>query len=433
MSTSKGIWFVYRSHYAGPLSKRVCRIEAPSILAWFQEKIADARSAAAPREVADADLGGPVYGFGSLLAAAKEHKLAAPKSMAALRAMLAKHLYVEGGPDAIHLDEHSVRVVTDDDEVMLAYYFFDDEAVRENPDSIAWLLEEDPLLVDGDEDGPFVPAVPITTLAPAGDGEGATYACLLTFYESTSIPGKAAVFPGVRLPGLAAHLRRVLPPARPKAWSPEHLDTWPVELRLLRAMLDAGDQTLAPALGRCARYPLFAVGGRVNHTRLGIGPQEEARAEFVLAAEGQKFDGDPERSIVHEGEHVAVLCAHASAAFGFQQWILFDDRWAAANPDYAGSLLRYATDWDPFPWAQEESPMSAATTAARNQESAWESALEGRGPEGARRYRPAERFTAGELIDHTKFGLGVVRRVEPTKIEVYFRDAARTLAHGAGG
>jgi len=432
MSNGKGIWFVYRSHYEGPLSRRVCRIDAPSILVWFQEKLADARSSATPREVARVDLGGYVYGFETLLAAAREHKLAAPKSTAALRAMLCKHLYVEGGPENIRVDDHTLRVLTDDDEVQLAYYFFDDEAVREHPESVAWLLEEDPAIVDGDEDGAYQPSVAVPPLEPAGRGEGATYACLFTFYDGESLPGQAAVFRGARLPELAAHLREVVPAARPEAWSAEWMDTWPLELRLLRAAVERGDTTLAAALRRCAAFPLDAVGSRGNHSKLGLGPHADAWRELAAAAEGRGPGGDPSRSIVHEGEHVAVLCAHTSKHFGFTQWILFDDRWAAAYPDLAGSLLRYATDWDPFPW-QEEGPRSIQDPVPASHQRAWDAAVETTGPGSARTYRPSERFTAGETIDHTKFGVGVVRRVEPTKIEVVFRDAVRTLAHGAGG
>jgi hypothetical protein len=433
MSNGKGIWFVYRSHYEGPLSRRVCRIDAPSILAWFQEKIADARSSATPREVARADLGGHVYGFDSLLAAAKEHKLAAPKSTAGLRAMLHKHLYVEGGPENIRLDDHTLRVLTDDDEVQLAYYFFDDEAVREHQETIAWLLEEDPAIVDGDEDGGYQPSVAVAPIEPAGRGEGATYACLFTFYDGESLPGTAVEIRGVRLPDLAAHLRAVVPAARPQSWSAEWLDTWPLELRLLRAALAPEDRTLAAALRRCAAYPLDAVGSRGNHSKLGLGPHPDTWNEFAEAAEERTHRGDPSRSIVHEGEHVAVLCAHTSNNFGYTQWILFDDRWAAAYPDLAGSLLRYATDWDPFPWQPEEGPRSIQDPIPAAHTLAWNAAVETSGPASARAYRPSERFAAGETIDHTKFGLGVVRRAEPTKIEVVFRDAVRTLAHGAGG
>ena len=436
MSNGKGIWFVYRSHYEGPLGKRVRRIEAPSILAWFQEKLADARGSATPRDVADVDLGGHVYGFGSLLAAAREHKLAAPKSTTALRAMLHKHLYVEGGPENIRVDDHSVRVCTDDDEVSLAYYFFDDEAVRVHQDQIAWLLEEDPLLLDDDEDGGFEPpaGAEIHAMEPAGAGEGATYACLLTFYDSDTIPGQACVFRGVRLPDLAEHLRRVVPASKPSSYSPDVLDTWPIELRVLRGMIGPDARSLADALGECAAYPLGAVMGRAGATKLGIGPSEGARADLTAAAEGQAHGGDPSRSIVHAGDHVAVLCAHTSEHFGFQQWVLFDDRWAAANPDLAGSLLLYTSDWDPFP-SRDEGPRSLASledVPPTSQQRAWAGAVEGRGPENARRYKPSERFASGELIDHAKFGLGLVRRVEPTKIEVVFQDATRTLAQGAG-
>lgn len=433
MGNGKGIWFVYRSHYEGPLSKRVCRLDAPSILAWFQEKIADARGSSTPREVADADLGGSVYGFGSLLAAAKEHKLAAPKSTAALRALLHKHLYVEGGPENIRLDDHSLRVLTDDDEVMLAYYFFDDDALREHGERIAWLLEEDPCLVDGDEDGAFTPPAPVSALGPDGRGEGVTYACLFTFHDSESMPGSAHVIRGARLPELAAHLRRVVPDAEPASWSAEALETWPIELRLLRAMIDEGESTLAPALGRCAAYPIDAVAGTIAGTRLGVGPHAGARAELERAALGKAHRGDPSQSIVHEGEHVAVLAAHTSKHFGHQQWILFDDRWAAAYPDLAGSLLLYATDWDPFPSPEEDARGFTLDDAPpTSQHRAWDGAVEGRPHHDARRYKPSERFQTGELIDHQKFGIGVVKRTETSKIEVVFRDATRTLAHGAG-
>jgi hypothetical protein len=236
------------------------------------------------------------------------------------------------------------------------------------------------------------------------------------------------VLPGVRLPRLATHLRSVVPAHAGDG-------AWPMELRLLRAMVHGEETALAPALERCAAYPLFEVALAGEPTPLGSGAHASAIGEFLAAAEGKKPKGDPEKHIVHEGEHVAVLSAHASRALGHQQWILFDDRWAAAYPDLAQSLLRYAIDWDPFQRpAADADP--AASVAPSSHEHAWRTAVAQaaalRAPEGARRYRPAERFAAGELVEHAKFGLGVVKRVEATKIEVVFRDAARTLAHGAG-
>jgi hypothetical protein len=351
MGKAQNIWFVYRSHYEGPLSKRVRSLSASSILEWFRAKIETARGSEEPSKVVREELGGYVYGFDTIFEAAREHRLPIPQSTAALGELLHEHLYVEGKPDNIRLDDHTLRVRTDDDEVDLAYFFFDDTAAREYSDRVAYLLQEDPRLPDGDADGTFRLPVKLNLLLPGGEGKGATYACLLTFYDSQSIPGEAAVFPGVRLPDLAAHLRRVLPESKPQKWSAEWLATWPLELRLLRAMVDPNDRTLSPALGRAQAFPLGPIAADTNHSRLGIGAQAAARDEFLEAAaksKKSKHAGDPKRSIVHEGEHVAVLCAHTSSHFGYQQWILFDDRWAAAHPDLASSVLRYASGWDPF-------------------------------------------------------------------------------------
>jgi hypothetical protein len=57
---------------------------------------------------------------------------------------------------------------------------------------------------------------------------------------------------------------------------------------------------------------------------------------------------DPSRTLLRSGAHLAQMSIHMHGFFGHQQWFLFDDVWAGQNEDLAGSLLRYATDWDPF-------------------------------------------------------------------------------------
>jgi len=128
-----GIWFVYRSHYEGPLSRRIRRLEDPSILAWFTRMMNAARTAENPDEIYEKELGGSVYGLGSLFEATKEENLRSPKDIEHLQKLLKRHLYVEG---EFRLDEHSLRVLTDDDEVQLAYFFLDDEAVKANPERL---------------------------------------------------------------------------------------------------------------------------------------------------------------------------------------------------------------------------------------------------------------------------------------------------------
>ncbi len=126
----------------GLLSKRIRRLTAPSILAWFQDKITEARTSLTPESTADADFGGTVHGFGSLFEAAKKDSLHTPKTTAALAKLLREHLHIEGGPENIRVDEHSLRVFTNDGQVELAYFFFDDEALKKHPGYLTYLLHE---------------------------------------------------------------------------------------------------------------------------------------------------------------------------------------------------------------------------------------------------------------------------------------------------
>lgn len=346
-----GIWFVYRSHYEGVLGKRVRRLKAPSVLAWFQKKLALAKKSSKPGTVADAELGGAPYGFGTLFEAAKKENLAPPKTIAALRDMLDEHLYVEG---SVHLDAHTLRVSTDDDEVGLAYFFFDDVAAKKNAARIAWLLHDEPTLPPTKgKPGKFKSPVEIESLEPAAKGEGRTYVCLLTFADSDSLPGSAHVFEGARLPELAAHLRSVIPHSQKASWSKEFLETWPFEMRLLRAMVDGDPQgtkaeqaALGDALKKCATYPSLDVGG-TNHSHAGVGPHAKAAGEFAALAKN-RFDGSAKKTVLHMTPHAILFAPHVTKAFGHMQWILFDDLWAASNADLAASLLRYASQWDPF-------------------------------------------------------------------------------------
>ena len=104
--------------------------------------MAEARAAAseeAASKICDEELGGRVYGFGTLFAATRKHLLTPPNTTGTLKKLLREHLYVEGAADEnVRLDDHSFRVRTDDDEVGLAYFIFDDETAVNNPDRLAW-------------------------------------------------------------------------------------------------------------------------------------------------------------------------------------------------------------------------------------------------------------------------------------------------------
>ena len=350
------ITLVYRSHYAGPLSKSIHRLEGESLLGWFQQlwlKCLAVDSEDEAREIVDEAAGVYIYGFGSLGAAIVEQQLEPPETLDDLRRLLHKHLYVEGGPESVLLDEHTLQCHTNDDEIQLAYYFFDETFAAAHPERVAYLLQEDWRLPAEAADGPgaFKNTVVLDELLPDGGGDGWTFALLLTFYDGDSMDTQLGRFDGVRVLDLKEHLLGVRPHAAPRTtpWGYTYTKSWPLELRLLRSLIEADDLDLSPALRRVASYPLQHIGG-LSHRELGLGDHAEAAATFAEAAlhngEPRKLSGDPSKSLVAVSDHLVQLCHHATRWAGYQQWFFFDDRWAAAHPDLAGSLLRYAHRWD---------------------------------------------------------------------------------------
>ena len=64
-------------------------------------------------------------------------------------------------------------------------------------------------------------------------------------------------------------------------------------------------------------------------------------------------------------------------------------------------------------------------------EQQWEKAIAGHGVHEFKTYNVGGTFHEGELLRHKKFGDGVVTRIiDAHKVEVLFRDEARTLAQG---
>lgn len=75
------------------------------------------------------------------------------------------------------------------------------------------------------------------------------------------------------------------------------------------------------------------------------------------------------------------------------------------------------------------SPAASRGRAEQERRSEWETRIAGKALTAFIRYSMERRFSAGDLILHSKFGEGYVADVEGSKISVMFRDGARTLAH----
>jgi hypothetical protein len=353
-----GVVFVYRSHYEGLLSKRVRRLPDRTVLDWFRRGWAAAADPATDLDVwVAAELGGSVYGLASIFRAAREQELPAPATMDELSAALTQHLYVER---EVIVEDDRVLAFTDDDEVELAYFFLPPQSGAQAPERLAYLLYEDFPLPSGFSAGAgaFEAPVEVSTLAPAGTGDGTVYAVLLTFSDSESIISvlSPVAIPGVRLPGLAEYLRRVVPAGgRYVPFTGELVrsarelveqDWWPDELLALRGLVAPGDETVEPALHRCSHHLNFE--GRLSAVLDGPYPAAHEAAMAEIATVTLSDGRNPELSVIDVAEHIAQMSMHVSAAFGHQQWYLFDDVWAAAHPELAASLMRYAASWNPY-------------------------------------------------------------------------------------
>lgn len=330
------MYFVCRWREESPFSKRVVTVPDATVLDWFRR----GWDHDDPDEWIDRELGGVVYGLDSVFEEVRERNLPRPETVDELRELLNEHLWVEGDDegDFIRLGEHALRVRTDDDEVDLAYYFVDDEAAAASPDRLAFLLHDTwPLPAGAAEPGAVFShgaQVRILRLAPPGpDSVFSVRLCWKSPGTATNLDLAGAVaFPGLTLPELAAHLRGVDDPGA------HH---WPYDARLLRALVAPGEQHAGPALERYARLP----GYDPSPPAITEVPTHEAIHQEMLRLLPSE---PPAESLIRLDTHIAQVARYIDGFFGFDQWFLFDTRWAATHPHLARSLLRYAAHWDPF-------------------------------------------------------------------------------------
>jgi hypothetical protein len=75
--------------------------------------------------------------------------------------------------------------------------------------------------------------------------------------------------------------------------------------------------------------------------------------------------------------------------------------------------------------SRDVEPLDGAKESTVN----WKTATEGKQPADFKPYSVKTTYAAGDLLQHPKFGNGVVVSIEPTKIDVLFEDGPRKLAH----
>jgi hypothetical protein len=328
------MYFVSRWRETNPLGKQVVLAEDRTILDWFQRNWTRDN----PEEWIDSELDGGAYGLESIFEQARELNLNPPKTTDELRELLYEHLYVEGDEDYIRLGEHALRVRTDDDEVDLAYYLIDEVSAAAVPDRLSFLLH-DPWPLPGQAGGAggyeasFNPGIPVRNVTLGADGGEKVFSVRLC-WESPDVDHSldlrgAIVLSGTGLPDLASRLL---------AADQAQVSRWPYDVQLLRALVAPGETGIDRALERYTHLGGYNPGDEVLPSS---GPPDQP-------APGRSRSGPAEKAHIQLDEHLKQVARYIDDFFGFDQWFIFDSRWAAAHLDLASSLLRYAAHWDPF-------------------------------------------------------------------------------------
>lgn len=60
----------------------------------------------------------------------------------------------------------------------------------------------------------------------------------------------------------------------------------------------------------------------------------------------------------------------------------------------------------------------------------WEEQTEGKPDEDFTPYKLSQRFVLGQLVQHSKFGKGVIVDADALRVEILFQDGKKKLGHG---
>ncbi|MBY0458800.1 MAG: TIGR02996 domain-containing protein [Gemmataceae bacterium] len=354
------VYFVYRCHYGAPSEKHVRRFEYDTVLDWAQAVWKPFDTYEAADAYAVELLGGlRVYSIGDLFYTDPEYGTPRrPHTMEDVRGLF-ESMYdptIESGP-------HHIQMMTDDDEIDMAVYVFDDHYRAANPGKADFLLLPDWELPAGasDEPPPDLGDIETDLLEPRGAGEGVLYA----FYEA---PGSDNLrdknecdtpyrVEGVRVPDLARHLL-CLTDTEELYFVLAEVREGLVKLLAQPAGEDAGflaairDQ---PTEGtHWDAYSDWLQERDLPASGLHLLERALRSEKYSLARNGRK----PAFDRVKVTPHMAQACKHEGRWYGkpvtdeithhdtFGQFIFFDDKWAAAHPTLARSILTFASRWD---------------------------------------------------------------------------------------
>lgn len=125
------------------------------------------------------------------------------------------------------------------------------------------------------------------------------------------------------------------------------------------------------------------------------------------------------------GDNVASYCTKCRLVLDHTVVAMDGERIAKVKCRTCGSVHRFRNPGDPPADRKPKEKKAGASGAAAQ----WETAMAGSSG-NAQPYRMDAKYSVGDVVDHDRFGRGVVRELFVNKCEVLFRDGERLMASG---
>jgi uncharacterized protein (TIGR02996 family) len=349
------VYFVYRCHYGSPSEKHVRRFEYDTVLDWAKAvwRLHETREEA-NHYGKELFTGLDTDAFHTLFRTYSEHPMPhCPRTMTDVKRWF----------DAFYCEEvahgaHHIQCLTEWGDNQRSIYVFDDHYRAKKPGKADFLLLDGWELPAGASEA-SLPKLPRSNrVEPSGAGEGILY------FADTYIDCKynledlceARHIRGLRVPDLARYLLQQT-----------NLDEGEYALNIVRdGLLDV----LKKPKGEEAGFLVAIRDQPGDFTNWGVYSdwlQDRDRPpaglhllDLALRAKECGFGREsrrPELDLVKATPHMAQVCKHEgrypdspgnqlTEADWFEQFIFFDDRWAAAHPTLAAGILTFASRWD---------------------------------------------------------------------------------------
>jgi hypothetical protein len=173
------------------------------------------------------------------------------------------------------------------------------------------------------------------------------------------------------------------------------------------------------------------------HAWIALAPGSTGKSEALLVVHESALEQatSPTRQVATVGNDAGMIGVFDGAAVAdkpFETWLRSQPVWVQGIVEGRGVLVRTEGDgtWDVRAALDGERAIVIRIPLAYGRSGGDPIAAAGAAPVPERTYSPRERFAAGDIVVHAKFGRGQVSASSKDTIEVAFPDATRTLVHG---